>query len=72
MTRKARAEREPLTIPQAAARLGVQRDYVYKLIRNGVLGCIELPGTGERTHRRVEQDELDRFLKDHRRKAATA
>ena len=59
-----------LSIKEAAGRLGVGRDSVVRLIRNGKLPCVEFPtmgGKGKNKKREVEDDDLERFKLNHKK-----
>lgn len=63
-------ERKPLrTIRQTAELLGLSEMSVWDLIRTGKLASVKIPsarGNGKRYMRRVEESEIDRFIKVHR------
>lgn len=52
-----------LTIPQAAARLGVGRTKLYDLINTNQLPYVEIPGTGEST-KRISALTLNTWIKN--------
>lgn len=54
-----------LSVTQAAAVLGVKRDYVYAAIRNGELPAVYL-GTGSRAYARIIQEDLAEFIQSRR------
>ncbi len=62
------ADSQLWTIKQARDLLGIGHDRIYDLMRSGELAYIQLPG-GTRWaggHRRIEQREIERFLKANR------
>jgi excisionase family DNA binding protein len=62
--------RADLTPTEAGTMLGVSRQFVDRLISQGQLSCVRLPGS---THRRIPTEEVARFQKDRaRRRSAHA
>lgn len=57
----ARGERL-LRVPEAADRLGVHRDTVYEMFRDGRLTATNIAAPGDRPIRRVRESELDAFI----------
>jgi excisionase family DNA binding protein len=57
-----------LTVPEAAAQLGISREFAYQLMRRGELEHIQLPlRTGAKwSGRRIEQFAVDAFIERHR------
>lgn len=59
-----------LSIKEAAGRLGVGRDSVVRLIRNGKLPCVEFPimgGKGKNKKIEVDDKDIDGFIQRHRK-----
>jgi excisionase family DNA binding protein len=69
-------EHKPLrTVRQAAELLGISEMSVWDLIRGGKLASVQIPsarGHGQRTMRRIEQSEIDAFIKRHRQPATSS
>jgi excisionase family DNA binding protein len=51
-----------LTVPETAARLGVQRNTVYRLIKAGALRTVDIAATGKKARARVREDDLAAFI----------
>ena len=59
-----------LTIPQAAERLGIATNTVYKMIASGDLRAVDMSVPGARTSKtRVRDDDLDAFIEGRTREA---
>ena len=67
------AKPPPLTVAEAAVRLGVNRSHVYEWIHSGLIASIRYPSrTGAPGGPlRIEEAEVDRFLARHRQAAAS-
>jgi excisionase family DNA binding protein len=60
--------RAGLTPTEAGRILGVSRQFVDRLIAQGQLSCVRLPGS---THRRIPTEEVARFERDRARRRST-
>lgn len=57
-----------LTIPEAAAELGVHRDTVYDRISEGLIRTVNLAKPGQRSKARIERRELERYIRSCQQK----
>jgi excisionase family DNA binding protein len=55
-----------LTIQDVAAMFNVSRDYVRRLLRDGFLSGIKLPGEARRTPIRITKTSVDAFIESHK------
>jgi len=51
-----------LTVAQVASALSVSTDYVRKLLRDGFLSGIKMPGKGKKTPIRITKSSVDEFI----------
>ena len=67
------AKPAPLTVAQAADRLGVHRNHVYQWISAGLIASVRYPSRngGPGGPLRIEEAEIERFLARHRQEAAS-
>jgi excisionase family DNA binding protein len=55
-----------LTIQDVAAMFNVSRDYVRRLLREGFLSGIKLPGEAKKTPIRITRTSVDAFIESHK------
>lgn len=51
-----------LTVAQVASALSVSDDYVRRLLRDGFLSGIKMPGNGKKTPIRITKSSVDEFI----------
>lgn len=59
-----------LTVAEAYERLGVSRDKLYELMRTGELPFVKLPPYTKQSGRRIEEAEVEAFIRRHRQTAS--
>jgi excisionase family DNA binding protein len=60
---------ELLTVPEAAARLKISRNGVYRLISLGQLRAVDVAVTGKSSKTRVRSDDLQAYIDANTREA---
>lgn len=65
MNQSSAAPPQLLTVAEAAAALGVKKDYIYQAIREGDLSAVYL-GRGVRPVMRVQPSDLHEFIQSRR------
>lgn len=65
MNQSSTAPPQLLTVAEAAAALGVKKDYIYQAIREGDLSAVYL-GRGARPVMRVQPSDLHEFIQSRR------
>lgn len=50
------------TIPETAARLGIERNTVYRLINAGALRGVNIAASGSKSRLRIREDDLAEFI----------
>ncbi|MFC1764985.1 helix-turn-helix domain-containing protein [Planctomycetota bacterium] len=59
------SQQQFLTIKNVATILNVSKDYVRRLLRDGFLSGIKMPGTGNNAPVRIIKDSFDEFIRSH-------
>lgn len=61
-----------LTVDEAADQLGISREKLYGLMRDGEIAYVLFPPGNKQSARRIEQSELDAFKDRYRQRAIPA
>ena len=64
-------QRQFLTVRDVAAAFNVSDDYVRRLLRDGFLAGIKMPGEAKKTPIRISRASVDEFIESHTLTVAT-